>query len=163
MQGTLPSAHALAAQKKIHLGTTHWKQATQRCPRGRGGRKGCSRELTHVMTRVMAHFPMIPDSLSPPPCPGGTAGTGDTGDTRATHPSTRSIARRLCDTAQPSPPTHLQVMVAQVTQVTQMPLILVREPLHGGPVTWHSPSPLPAPLLHGWVSSKSGTKAARCC
>ena len=54
-------------------------------------------ELTHVTTRVAAHFPMPPP---PPPCHGGTAGTGDTGDTSAGPPPTRTIAWRTV----PSPP-----------------------------------------------------------
>ena len=44
-------------------------------------------ELTHVTTRVAAHFAMTP----PPPCHDGIASAGDTGDTSATHLSTQTI------------------------------------------------------------------------
>ena len=44
-----------------------------------------------------------------------------------------------------APPPH--VMVAQAAQMTQVPLILVHEPLGGGPMTQHRPSPrYPLPL-----------------
>ena len=67
-------------------------------------------ELTHVTTRVAAHFPMPPppppSPPPPPPCHGGTAGTGDTGDTSAKPPPTRTIAWHTVPSPPPPPPCH---------------------------------------------------------
>ena len=65
---------------------------------GPGRGEEISVELTHVTTRVAAHFPMPPP---PPPCHGGT---GDTGDTSAEPPPTRTIAWRTVPLPPPPPP-----------------------------------------------------------
>ena len=64
----------------------------------------------------------------------------------------------------PTPPPPLHVMVTQVTHVTQVPLILVHEPLRGSPVARHSPPP-PLKLLccEPAVHSRTGIYVSRCC